>query len=120
MQCNKCELDTTPIINGFCADCYKVLYKGIGFYEERNFNDNRGEINRDIPRKWKVGGMVEIVPLPNGQIMILNEEGKLDGLPINELGTEFWKLQYPIEQYPNNNDELVVGDIIVCDSELVN
>ena len=62
-----------------------------------------------------VGGMVEIVPLPNGQSIIVNEEGKLNGLPKNELATDFWKKQYPIEKYPDNNDELIVGPALVVD-----
>lgn len=61
-----------------------------------------------------VGGMVEMVPLPSGNIMIINEEGKLIGLPENAQAIEIWKKEYPIEQYPHNNDELVVGNAIIC------
>ena len=67
-----------------------------------------------------VKGLVEIVPLPDDKsILICNEEGKLDGLPVNVAATEYWKKMYPISKYPINNDELVVGDVMVCDSAMV-
>ncbi len=63
-----------------------------------------------------VEGMVEIVPLPSGRLMVVNEEGKLNGLKINLRATDVWKAEYPIEQYPHNNDELIVGVALVCES----
>ena len=69
--------------------------------------------------QFLVEGMVEIVPLPSGKIMICNEEGKINGLPKNEKATEIWKKEYQIEKYRGNNDELVVGNAIFCDSSMV-
>lgn len=66
-----------------------------------------------------VGGLIQIVPLPSGQVLICNDEGKLKGLPINRIATELWKKEYPIEQYPLNNDELIVGDVVVSPPVLV-
>lgn len=67
-----------------------------------------------------VEGPIDIQPLPkSGEVMILNDEGKLNGLPKNELATAVWKKAYPIAEYPHNNDELVVGTVIVCLSEMV-
>ena len=34
-----------------------------------------------------VGGLIEVVYLPDGKLLILNEEGKLDGLAYNEQAT---------------------------------
>ena len=65
-----------------------------------------------------VGGHVELVPLPSGKIMLIHEEGKLIGLPKNEMATAIFKKEYPIEKYQSNNDELVVGDVVVCDSDM--
>jgi hypothetical protein len=65
-----------------------------------------------------VAGMVEIVPMPNGKVLICNEEGKLIGLPENPRATQLWKKLYPIEKYPHNNDELVVGNVIIADESL--
>ena len=62
-----------------------------------------------------VGGLVEIVRLPSGMIMAMNEEGKLIGLPENVVATGIWKKEYPISKYPDDNDELVVGDVLLGD-----
>ena len=59
--------------------------------------------------------MVKIVPMPSGKLMVVNEEGKLIGLPKNEKATEIWKKEYPISEYPNNNDELICGNALVAD-----
>ena len=60
--------------------------------------------------------MVEIVPLPSGRYIIVNEEGKLIGLKTNLRATDVWKAEYPIEKYPHNNDELIVGNALVCEA----
>ena len=60
-------------------------------------------------------GLVEMVPLPSGKVLVGNEEGKLIGLQKNEVATEMWKQEYPIEKYPHNNDELIVGDVLITD-----
>lgn len=49
-----------------------------------------------------VGGFIEVVYLPDGRLMVVNEEGKLNGLPINEKASEL---------YP----DLIVGDVLVCE-----
>lgn len=66
-----------------------------------------------------VGGMVEIVPLPSGKLLVCNEEGKLNGLPKNDRATLEWQTEYPIDKYPNNNDELVVGDVLITDKQFI-
>lgn len=60
--------------------------------------------------------MIEIVPLPSGKSIVVNEEGKLIGLEINKLATEFWKIEYPLSKYPENNDELIVGNALVVEA----
>ena len=63
--------------------------------------------------------MVEIVPLPSGKSIIVNEEGKLIGLKKNENATALWKKEYPFAQYPDNNDELIAGNaLVVSEDEL--
>lgn len=66
-----------------------------------------------------VGGAIEIVYFPTGKIMIVHGEGKLLGFAENENATRVWKKEFPIEEYPHNNNQLVVGDIVICDSEMV-
>ena len=48
-----------------------------------------------------VGGFIEIVHLADGRVMVVNEEGKLDGLPVNQKASDL---------YP----DLIVGDVLVC------
>ena len=50
-----------------------------------------------------VGGYIEIVPLESGEIMIVNEEGKLYHLPVNMQATHLYGY------------EIIVGDVLVCD-----
>lgn len=37
-----------------------------------------------------VGGRIELVYLSNGDHLVINEEGLLDGLPINQKATDTW------------------------------
>ena len=53
-------------------------------------------------------------------LIIVNEEGKLIGLEKNEEATKFWKEEYPIEKYPVNNDELIVGNALVVEEKEIN
>lgn len=61
-----------------------------------------------------VGGWIECVALPNLDIdMWVNEEGKLNGLAPNTIGTMLWITQY-------GYTDLIVGDIVLtggADSE---
>lgn len=57
-----------------------------------------------------VGGYVEIAHLEDGRIMILNEEGKLEGLPVNLNATNLFL------RGRDGYDE-IVGDVLVCKDE---
>lgn len=65
-----------------------------------------------------VGGIIQIVPLPKGREMVSHEEGKLIGLPKNEQATLFWKETFSLEEYPHNNDQLIVGDVLISGRNL--
>ena len=57
-----------------------------------------------------VGGYIEIMPLDKtGEIMVLNEEGKLMRLPLNEKATDYF-LQNSLF------DDFIVGNVLVCNS----
>lgn len=58
-----------------------------------------------------VGGYIEIVKVGNNRVMVVNEEGKLYRLPLNERATE-------IIQKAGHND-YVVGDALVCDLGMI-
>lgn len=62
-----------------------------------------------------VGGHIEIVNLHNGQIMVVNEEGKLLGSPVNALATNCLSLIFQ----KRGVTDIIVGNVLLCDSEMV-
>ena len=59
-----------------------------------------------------VGGYIEIVRLNDGRIIIVNEEGLLQGLPVNIPATNILRRDHSTTQY-------IVGNAIVCDADMV-
>lgn len=55
-----------------------------------------------------VGGLIQIVYTKDKRIMIINEEGKLDGLPINPKATALY-------QYGEHDP--IVGDVLVMNKK---
>ena len=64
-----------------------------------------------------VGGMVECVTFPNGDLLLLNEEGKLMGLPLNEKASKLWKDTFDNDNYITGRDDFVVGPAILIRAE---
>ena len=60
-----------------------------------------------------VGGYVEGIAFPNGDYLIINEEGKLIGLPVNEQATKLWKETFDNDNYITGRDDFVVGNAIL-------
>jgi hypothetical protein len=60
-----------------------------------------------------VGGMVEAVTFPNGDLLLLNEEGKLMGLPLNLEATAIWRETFTKDKYVFGHDDFVVGPAIL-------
>ena len=61
-----------------------------------------------------VGGMVECITFPNGDVLIVNEEGKLMGLPLNPDGTLLWRTTFTKDNYAFGYDDWVSGtDILI-------
>ena len=60
-----------------------------------------------------VGGYVEGVPFPNGDYLIVNEEGKLMGLPLNEEASKLWKNAFDNDNYMTGRNDFVVGNAIL-------
>ena len=61
-----------------------------------------------------VGGYVQLFPLLNdeGEVMVMNEEGKIDDLPANDKATELaerWLLE----------GDYIVGDVLVCTNDQI-
>lgn len=53
-----------------------------------------------------VGGYFEMVYLPKGNLMVVNEEGKIMGLPVNNNATDI-VLQ-------NGISDIIAGDVLIC------
>ena len=63
-----------------------------------------------------VGGYVEGITLPNGDYLIVNEEGKLKDLPLNPEATALWKATFDNDQYML---KVVARDAVGADGDLV-
>ena len=59
-----------------------------------------------------VGGMVQGIEFPNGDYMIMNEEGKLLGLEVNEPATKLWRDTFTKDKYLFGYDDFVCGPVI--------
>jgi len=60
-----------------------------------------------------VGGMVEGISFPNGDYLIVNEEGKSMQLPLNPEGTALWRMTFTKETHINGYDDWVSGPAIL-------
>lgn len=59
-----------------------------------------------------VGGYIEIVYLQNNLIMVINEEGRLLGLPRNEKATKLANFHLDFDDY-------IAGDVVICSNNQV-
>ena len=60
-----------------------------------------------------VGGYVEGIQFPNGDYLIINEEGKLIGLPLNPEATALWKATFDNDNFITGRNDFVVGPAIL-------
>lgn len=60
-----------------------------------------------------VGGYIEIIYLNDNQLMIVNEEGKIDGLDYNDEATAVLEKSYPY------SGDFIAGDVLVCSASEV-
>ena len=67
-----------------------------------------------------VGGMVETVTFPNGDLLLLNEEGKLMGLPVNDKASKLWKDTFDNDNYITGRKDFVVGPTILIKKDALN
>lgn len=59
-----------------------------------------------------VGGYFEYVSLSDGRLIIVNEKGLLQGLPVNIEATNILRRDHATTQY-------IVGNAIICDSDMI-
>jgi hypothetical protein len=60
-----------------------------------------------------VGGMVEAITFPNGDLLLINEEGKLMQLPLNPEATALWRSTFTKDKYLFGHDDWVSGPAIL-------
>ena len=74
--------------------------------------DSKHEPDLEAAQKF-VGGMVEGITFPNGDYLIINEEGKLMQLPLNPEATTLWRATFTKDKYAFGYDDFVVGPAIL-------
>ena len=74
--------------------------------------DQKDEPDLKAAQKF-VGGMVQGIEFPNGDYMIMNEEGKLMQLPLNPEATALWRATFTKDKYLFGYDDFVVGPAIL-------
>ena len=72
--------------------------------------DQKDEPDLEAAQKF-VGGMVQGIEFPNGDYMIMNEEGKLFGLPLNPEATAMWRATFTKDKYLFGYDDWVAGPL---------
>jgi len=80
--------------------------------EFKIIKDNKDEPDYKAASKF-VGGMVECITFPNGDVLIVNEEGKLMNLPLNPEGTALWRMTFTKDKYAFGYDDWVSGPAIL-------
>ena len=80
--------------------------------EFKIITDQKDEPNLEAAQKF-VGGMVEGITFPNGDYLIINEEGKLMQLPLNVEATKLWRSTFTKDKYAFGYDDFVVGPAIL-------
>jgi hypothetical protein len=68
--------------------------------------NNKKDFQLDELQKY-VGGFIEVVRTKGNKIMVINEEGKINDLPINQKASQL---------YQYNEFDFIVGDVLICQS----
>ena len=67
-----------------------------------------------------VGGMVECITFPNGDLLLINEEGKLINLPLNPEATALWRATFDNDNYIMGRKDFVVGPAMLIKKQALN
>lgn len=89
------------------AKLYKTSGKIVEVYPENGKDFSLDEL------QGFVDGYIEIVWLDKERIMVINEDGKLNNLPINKKATEEYNNSY------KGRDGIIVGNALICDNNQV-
>lgn len=97
---------------------YATLYKADGTIEEVAPKDGKSFFAEQLNEL--VGGTFQMITLPvDKTVFICHDEGAIIGLPANLKAFDVWKKNFPIDEYPDNNVDMVFGDILISDRHLV-
>ena len=80
--------------------------------EFKVIKDSKDEPNLKAAQKF-VGGYVEGITFPNGDYLIINEEGKMHNLPLNPEATTLWRATFTQDKYLWGHDDFVAGPAIL-------
>ena len=80
--------------------------------EFKIITDQKDEPDLKAAQKF-VGGMVQGIEFPNGDLLLLNEEGKIFNLPLNPEATALWRATFTKDKYAYGYDDFVVGPAIL-------
>ena len=80
--------------------------------EFKIIKDSKDEPNLEQAQEF-VGGMVEGITFPNGDYLVINEIGKLIGLPLTSEATMMWRATFDNDNYITGRKDFVVGNAIL-------
>ena len=80
--------------------------------ELKIITDSKNEPTLESAQKF-VGGYVEGISFPNGDYLIVNEEGKLMGLEVNEKATKLWRDTFDNDNFITGRKDWVAGPAIL-------
>ena len=83
-----------------------------GAAEFKIIEDSKDEPTLKAAQEF-VGGYVEGITFPNGDYLIINEEGKLIGLPLNPEATALWRATFDNDNFITGRNDFVVGPAIL-------
>lgn len=85
-----------------------TVYKSNGKIEDKSFSKKNITLKE---MQEVVGGYIEFLYLKDNLVMVVNEEGKIVGLPFNARATQLIK--------ENNINDIIVGDVLVINQNLI-
>mgnify|MGYP001487871851 len=80
--------------------------------ELKIIEDSKDEPTLESAQEF-VGGYVEGITFPNGDYLIVNEEGKLMGLEVNEPATKLWRDTFDNDNFITGRKDWVAGPAIL-------
>ena len=75
-------------------------------------SDSKDEPTLESAQEF-VGGYVQGITFPNGDYLLINEDGKLRNLPLNPEATALWRATFDNDNYITGRKDFVVGPAIL-------